>query len=457
MPYLAHFGLTDHPFTLTPNVDYYYPTQENANLIASLDFALRRDSGIIKIVGEVGTGKTLLCRLLMKRLEDSEAVAYINAPQADAQSILHTICEEFGVELPADGASPYTALNRFLVEEHAKGRLAVVVVDEAQHLGKAGLEAIRLASNLETEKRKLLQIVLFGQTELDDLLRDPDLRQLNQRLVFTFATKPLTAAETRHYVNHRLAVSRREGVDYPIFSDAALSAIAQASRGIPRVVNILADKSLLVAFSDGSPTVQRKHAREAIRDTSGLAGGGTAAGWLRRWRLVAAAGAVGIVVLAAGAFGWHAWRDSAVAAAPVKVTASSGTVDSAPAATPAPRATSIDASEAASRAMSIDASEAGGPTSATTLAPLLPSQPQTPAVLVGDVAAPASALAAETPKPTPAPPSAGAGLHKTGAAAHHRYAKRWAHAHRRSKTMEAPVETQSGAGETPALPPATAP
>jgi MSHA biogenesis protein MshM len=421
MPYLAHFGLTDHPFTLTPNIDYYYPTQENANLIASLDFALRRDSGIIKIVGEVGTGKTLLCRLLMKRLEDSEAVAYINAPQADAQSILHTICEEFGVELPADGASPYTALNRFLVEEHAKGRLAVVVVDEAQHLGKAGLEAIRLASNLETEKRKLLQIVLFGQTELDDLLRDPDLRQLNQRLVFTFATKSLTAAETRRYVNHRLAVSRRDGVDYPIFSDAALSAIAQASRGIPRVVNILADKSLLVAFSDGSPTVQRKHAREAIRDTSGLVSGGTAAGWLRRWRLVAAAGAVGIVVLVAGAFGWHAWRGSAVAAAPVEVTASSSTVDSTPAATPAP---------------------------------LLPSQPQTPAVLVGDVAAPASALAPEPPKPTPSPPSAGEG--HTGHHSAHRHVKRRAHAHsRHSESAGVPPATPTG--ETPALPPATAP
>ena len=147
MPYLAHFGLKDHPFTLTPNIDYYYPTQENANIIASLDFALRRDTGIIKIVGEVGTGKTLLCRLLMNKLVDTDSVAYINAPQADAASIVRRICEEFGIDLRAEDGSPYPALNRFLIDEHAKGRLAVVVVDEAQHLGKVTTkpEALALA------------------------------------------------------------------------------------------------------------------------------------------------------------------------------------------------------------------------------------------------------------------------------------------------------------------------
>ncbi len=310
MPYLAHFGLKDHPFTLTPNLDYYYPTQENTNIIASLEFALRRESGIVKIVGEVGTGKTLLCRLLINKLIETDAVAYINAPQADAKSIIMAVCDEFGLTIEGD-ASPYAALNRFLLGEHEKGRLAVVVVDEAQHLGRDGLEAIRLVSNLETQKSKLLQIVLFGQTELDDLLSDPALRQLNQRVVFSFSTKPLTEAEARRYVAHRIKVSRRQGVDYTIFSDDALTVIARRSGGIPRVVNIIADKSLLVAFSEGSPTVQRKHALEAIRDTPGLvARGGFDWSWLSAVRDLFGRRAAVIsllAVLAAGLGGWFAW------------------------------------------------------------------------------------------------------------------------------------------------------
>lgn len=310
MPYLAHFGLKDHPFTLTPNIDYYYPTQENTNIIASLQFALRRESGIVKIVGEVGTGKTLLCRLLINKLIETDAVAYINAPQADARSIVLAVCEEFGLSIAAD-ASPYAALNRFLVAEHEKGRLAVVVVDEAQHLGKDGLEAIRLASNLETEKSKLLQIVLFGQTELNDLLRDPALRQLNQRVVFSFSTKPLTEAEVRRYVAHRIKVSRRQGGDYDIFSEDALTVIARRSGGIPRVINIIADKSLLVAFSEGSPTVQRSHAIEAIKDTPGLVTRG-GIGWSVPAVFRGLFGPRAVVVsllalLAASIGGWFAW------------------------------------------------------------------------------------------------------------------------------------------------------
>jgi hypothetical protein len=158
------------------------------------------------------------------------------------------------------------------------------VVDEAQHLGRDGLEAVRLMSNLETEKNKLLQIVLFAQTELDDLLKDPSLRQLTQRIVFSFETKPMTIAEAKRYIAHRVRVSRHGGVDYEIFSDAALELIARSSGGTPRVINILADKALLVAFSDNSPIVQKSHARDAIKDSPGLAPrtfGADGVEWLR--------------------------------------------------------------------------------------------------------------------------------------------------------------------------------
>ncbi|PKU26512.1 ExeA family protein [Telmatospirillum siberiense] len=398
MPYLAHFGLQDHPFSLTPNVDYYYPTQENTNIIASLEFALRRESGIVKIVGEVGTGKTLLCRLLINKLIETEAVAYINAPQADAQSIILTVCEEFGVS-PAGDISPYAALNRFLVEEHARGRLAVVVIDEAQHLGKSGLEAIRLVSNLETERSKLLQVVMFGQTELDELLRDPALRQLNQRVVFSFSTKPLTEAETRRYVAHRLKVSRRQGVDYDIFNEEALTTIARRSGGIPRVVNIIADKSMLVAFSEGSPTVRRAHVLEAIKDTPGLVtGGGFDWTWLK-----ACFGAFGrravvvslLAALAAGVGGWFAWS----ATHRVVVLVEPATVSAAPApvALPAPSQSSPQ-------------SVMSPPPAAAAVPPPLPAAT---APAVTPIAADAGGDAAISPAPETASPSVATAMTKT--------------------------------------------
>lgn len=270
MPYLAHFGLEEHPFTLTPDVDYFFPTQEHANIIGSVEFALRRDTGIIKVIGAVGTGKTLLCRLLIKKLVDSEAVAYINAPRANANSIILAICREFGIEVGTDADAAYHSLNGFLVEEHGKNRLAVLVVDEAQHLGKEGLELVRLVSNLETEKRKLLQIVLFGQTELDELLADPSLRQLTQRIAFSLETKPLTVEESKRYIGHRISVSRRQGVEYDVFSPRAVDLLARSCGGIPRVLNIVADKSLLAAFAAGSAVVQPAHVAEAIKESPAL-------------------------------------------------------------------------------------------------------------------------------------------------------------------------------------------
>ncbi|MBY0429689.1 MAG: AAA family ATPase, partial [Rhodospirillales bacterium] len=267
MPFLAHFGLKEYPFTLMPNPDYYFPSHECANIIASLEFGLRRQTGIMKVVGEIGTGKTLLCRLLLRQLveRDRQAVAYINAPTANKELVIATVCEEFGIDIKTE-PNPYSALSHFLVEQHAKGRMAVVVVDEAQALGRDGLEAIRLLSNLESERSKFLQIVLFGQTELDDLMGDPGLRQLNQRIAFSFNTKPLTHAETRSYVQHRVAKSRQDGVEYKVFTEGALALIASHSRGIPRLINILADKALLVAFAAGSPLVTRGHAEDAIND-----------------------------------------------------------------------------------------------------------------------------------------------------------------------------------------------
>lgn len=269
MPYQAHFGLRDLPFSLTANTQYYYPSAKHTEIIDSLKFGIDRNGGIFKVVGDVGTGKTLLSRLLMRHLVDRAAVAYLVSPQQDRDLVIGAVCHEFGVEGDSQ-AEQLRLLTQLFIEEHSKGRNAVLVVDEAQALGVEGLEAIRLLSNLETERKKLLQIVLFGQTELDELLSRHDLRQLQQRIVFAFSTNPLSAHETGQYINHRIKCARQPGVDFPIFSAAAVKTISKASRNIPRVVNILCDKSLLAAYSDGATQVKPVHAERAIEDSPGV-------------------------------------------------------------------------------------------------------------------------------------------------------------------------------------------
>ena len=404
MPYLAHFGLKEHPFTLTPDVDYFFPTQEHANIIGSVEFALRRDTGIIKVVGPVGTGKTLLCRLLIKKLVDNEAVAYINAPRANANSIMLGVCKEFGIEV-TDGDTAYGELNKFLVEEHAKGRLAVLVVDEAQHLGREGLELVRLISNLETEKRKLLQIVMFGQTELDELLADPSLRQLTQRIAFSLATKPLSVEESKNYINHRIRVSRREGIVYDVFTGRAVDLLARSCGGIPRVINIVADKGLLAAFAEGSPVVQPKHVAEAIKESPTLvkpvASGG---GGLRRSLGRAAAYIGGLFVVAAAAIAILALVPAGQTTAHIRaalhsligapMTASTAAVTPAPAPAPAAAATPTPAPAK-------DAATSAQPAPAAAASPATPSSPPPePAQAAAPVAVPA---AAEAVKPVDAP------------------------------------------------------
>lgn len=270
MPYLAHFGLREHPFTLTPNTNQYYPTEKHTEIIQSIQFGIARNTGILKVVGDVGTGKTMLCRLLLRKLVGSnDAVAYLNAPQVDPESIVTLVCAEFGIET-GSRSQMLQGLNTFLLEQHALGRNAVLIVDEAQALGSSGLEAVRLLSNLETERSKLLQIVLFGQSELDDLLQQANLRQVNQRIGFSFNTGPLNMAEATHYITHRVRTSRVEGIDFPIFSERAMQQLAAAGNFVPRVINILADKALLAAYGDGAIQVGEKHVQVAVADTPQL-------------------------------------------------------------------------------------------------------------------------------------------------------------------------------------------
>ena len=267
--YLQHFGLHELPFGLTPDTAFAFATRSHQEALNTLLVASDGGEGFIKITGEVGTGKTLLCRRFLASLPANCLSCYLPNPSHTPRTLLFALAEELGHTLPA-AATEYQLLrriNRALIDLAAQDRRVVVCVDEAQALKPASLEMLRLLSNLETEKRKLMQLVLFGQPELDERLAKADLRQLRQRIAFHHRLGTMQRDELRAYLAHRLHVAGHRGAA-ALFDDAAIAALQRASGGTPRVVNILAHKSLLAAFGAGSAIVDRGHVRSAARDTA---------------------------------------------------------------------------------------------------------------------------------------------------------------------------------------------
>ena len=264
--YLQHFGLREYPFSLTPDTGYFYAFPRHQEVLRALVVALMAGEGFIKISGEVGTGKTLLCRKLLGMLNDKWVTAWLPNPQLDAPTLRRAVAEELGIDtVGLDEHQLYKRLTEQLISLHAEGRRVVLVVDEAQGLGEEGLEALRLMTNLETEKSKLLQVVLFGQPELDEILSRPSIRQLRQRVTFSHRLTPLDADSVGDYVMHRL---RKAGYNGPALLDRpAARVMAQGSRGIPRLVNILTHKSLMSAYGKGERMLTAAHVRRAIDDT----------------------------------------------------------------------------------------------------------------------------------------------------------------------------------------------
>jgi MSHA biogenesis protein MshM len=267
--YLSHFGLQEAPFSLTPNTGFYYGLPPHEEALQVLNWALEQGEGFIKVTGEVGTGKTLLCRKLLSEL-GSEAcpvrLAWLPNPHLTPAELRIALALELGLAVRDQSELDLTdRIHRHLISLHQQGSRVVVLIDEAQALPDETLEAIRLFGNLETESSKLLQIVLFGQPELDARLAKPHLRQLRQRIGFSYCLRPLRFDETRAYLEHRLQVSGYRGA--PLFASSAMRRLWRASRGIPRLINVLAQKCLMLAYGQGARQIDSRLVWLAIRDT----------------------------------------------------------------------------------------------------------------------------------------------------------------------------------------------
>lgn len=265
--YLEHFGLCELPFQLTPNTAFRFDVATQHEALNVLLVALRSGEGFVKIIGEVGTGKTLLCRTLLNTLGDGFVTAYIPDPCLSPLGVRLALAEELGLRFEG-GVGEHQVMKRIterLAELKAEGNKVVLLMDEAQALPRESLESMRLLTNLETETAKLLQVVLFGQPELDSTLAQPALRQMRQRVTFSHRLEPMDRVTLEGYVAYRLALAGYRGGD--LFTPQALNSLYRASRGIPRLVNILAHKALMAAYGRGERSVQRKHVRGAAADT----------------------------------------------------------------------------------------------------------------------------------------------------------------------------------------------
>ncbi len=265
--YNKHFGLREAPFSITPDTTFSFASGVFQEALNTLLIAVNNGEGFIKITGEVGTGKTLLCRKFLASLDERFVTAYIPNPYLEPRTLLIALAEELDLKVrrDLDQHLMLKALTLAMLDFARQGKRVLVCLDEAQAMPLETLEALRLLSNLETEKRKLIQVVLFGQPELNDKLALPSLRQLKQRITFHYELQPLTRDELDYYVAHRLTVAGQQGST--LFSKGALAALYRASGGVPRLVNIICHKSLLLVFGEGKQQVEEKHVRVAASDT----------------------------------------------------------------------------------------------------------------------------------------------------------------------------------------------
>lgn len=271
MDYEQFFGLKDTPFRLTPDPDYYFPSDVHKEALQTLLYSIRAHEGFIQITGDPGTGKTLTLRTLLKQLGEEVTTALILNPRLSPEELLKVILEDLGLSPLKMEEKTKEELLRFfrdiLLEKAQKGITTVLIIDEAQNLPNDTLEELRLLSNLETEKKKLLQIILVGQVELEEKLRSPELRQLDQRITIRYRLKPLSKTDTIAYIHHRLRIAG--GGENARFSPRVLSEVYKVSRGVPRLINIICERALMAAFVDGKNDIEKPHFKKAMESIAG--------------------------------------------------------------------------------------------------------------------------------------------------------------------------------------------
>jgi MSHA biogenesis protein MshM len=326
--YEEYFGLKRPPFRITPDTSLFYDGGQRGDILGALVYAVHRGEGIIKVVGEVGSGKTMLCRMLQLELPEDVEIIYIANPSVSAQDILFVIANElhFEIDRNASKHEVVTMLQNYLLKKHEEDKQVVLFVEEAQGMPLETLEEIRLLSNLETDQHKLLQIILFGQPELDQNLADKSIRQLRERITHDFQLKPLDAEQIHSYLNYRL---REVGYTGPeLISRKLAERMAVHSEGLLRRINILADKMLLSAFADGTHTLTAKHLQDAVKDSGFMPLHQAGSTWM--WWAVASVGVLiaAVVVLAVLNNPYYAKRLSDEYEAPLTSQSSSPGIDS---------------------------------------------------------------------------------------------------------------------------------
>ena len=291
--YTEYFKLSEEPFSIAANPRFLYLSEQHREALAHLHYGIRNDAGFVMLTGEVGTGKTTVCRCLIEQLPEQANVALILNPRVSVEELLSSICDEFHIDHPQTGAtvkSLVDAINRYLLEQNARGRNSVIIVDEAQNLSFEVLEQLRLLTNLETNERKLLRIMLIGQPELETLLGRPELRQLEQRITARFCLQPLARSELEPYVAHRLALA---GCRETVFPPQVIDRLYAETGGIPRLINVICDRAMLGAYVKSQRKIDRKTLDEAAREVRGRA--------LPRRSAAAGLGKAALLLLALGA------------------------------------------------------------------------------------------------------------------------------------------------------------
>ena len=292
--YTAHFGLREMPFSITPDTSFFFTSAHSQEALNTLLVAARNGEGFIKIIGEVGTGKTLLCRKFMGTLGDGFVTAYIPNPWLEPRTLMLALADELEIKLDKDVDQHHLlkAITHRLIGLAAQGKRVLLCLDEAQAIPVESLEALRLLTNLETQKRKLLQIVLFGQPELNRKLQLDSIRQLAQRITFHYHLGPLKRDDLDYYLAHRLRIAGFPGSR--LFSRGAVAKLFSASGGIPRLVNIIAHKAMMMAYGQGKHEVSRAHIAVAARDT--LPAARRVWPWLAAASTLAAAGLAWVLI-----------------------------------------------------------------------------------------------------------------------------------------------------------------